>query len=143
MSFLTLHIDQHKADTPIRMKALDCLSTPFSQLPNIFVILVGDGRVKVKLIVRQSILANGHVMNKCSIVSCSPQKTHFVHPCHLLLARLSIVSNTLLLKNHINIFIFSGTLTFQRYFRKKVPLAGVPKMYPNRCGFGATYAIVG
>jgi hypothetical protein len=28
------------AETPIRMKTLDCVSTPFNQLPNIFVILV-------------------------------------------------------------------------------------------------------
>jgi hypothetical protein len=74
------------------MKALDCLSTPFNQLPNIFVILVGGGRAKVKVTVRQSSLAKGQVMKRCSIVSCSPQKTHFVHPFHRLLAKLSFVS---------------------------------------------------
>jgi hypothetical protein len=39
MSFLILQIDQHKADTPIRKKALDCLFIPFNQLPNILVIM--------------------------------------------------------------------------------------------------------
>jgi hypothetical protein len=42
------------------MKALDCLSTPFNQLPNIIVILVEGGRPKVKLTIRQRSLANGH-----------------------------------------------------------------------------------
>jgi hypothetical protein len=41
ISFLTLHIDQHKAEIPIWIKALDYLSTPFNQLPNILVVLVG------------------------------------------------------------------------------------------------------
>jgi hypothetical protein len=41
ISFLTLQIDQHKAETLIRIKDLDCLSTPFYQLSNILEILVG------------------------------------------------------------------------------------------------------
>jgi hypothetical protein len=58
--FVTLQIDQHKAETSIRIKALDYLSTPFNQLPNILVILVGGGRSKVKLTVRYKSLAKGH-----------------------------------------------------------------------------------
>jgi hypothetical protein len=58
-SFLALQIDQHKADTPTRIIFLDCLSTPFNQFPNKFIILVGDGRSKMKLTVRQRSLAKG------------------------------------------------------------------------------------
>jgi hypothetical protein len=37
-----------KAHTPIRIQALIFLSIPFSKLPNIFLILVGAGILKVK-----------------------------------------------------------------------------------------------
>jgi hypothetical protein len=108
ISLRHLHIDQHKADTPMRIKTLDCLSTPFNQFPNIFVILVGGGRLLVKLTVRHISLAKGHDKNKCSTVSCSPQKTHLVHPFHCLFATLSFVNSTLLLRNHIKILFLGG-----------------------------------
>jgi hypothetical protein len=58
-------------------------------------------------------------MKRCSIVFFSPQKAHFVHPFHLCLVKLSLVSKTLLLRNHINILILRETLTSHRYFLKK------------------------
>jgi hypothetical protein len=46
--FQHVHIDQHKAETPIRILALVFLGIPFNQLPNILVILVGGGKLYVK-----------------------------------------------------------------------------------------------
>jgi hypothetical protein len=87
MSFLALHIHKHKAETPTRVKTLDCLSNLFNQLPNILVILARGGRSKVKVTERQSSLTKGQLMNRYSIVFCSPQKIHFVHLFHLLLTK--------------------------------------------------------
>jgi hypothetical protein len=48
MSFQQFHIAQTRAQTPILIRALADLSTPFSQFPNMFFILVGGGILKVK-----------------------------------------------------------------------------------------------
>jgi hypothetical protein len=57
-------MDQHKAAIPIRMRALSHLLTPFNQLPNILLILVGAGILKAKYTIRQTIFANGQLRNK-------------------------------------------------------------------------------
>jgi hypothetical protein len=57
-------MDQQIAETPIRILFLSFLGTPFSQLPNILVILAGGGMLYAKNIIRQIILAKGHVRNK-------------------------------------------------------------------------------
>jgi hypothetical protein len=48
ISFQQFQIAQTKAQTPILIRALDILSIPFSQFPNIFFILLGGGILKVK-----------------------------------------------------------------------------------------------
>jgi hypothetical protein len=77
MLFLNVQMDQHKAYTLIRNLALSLLSTPLSQLPNMFLILDGGGKLYVKKIIRQIIRAKGHERNKCSIDSNESQKQHF------------------------------------------------------------------
>jgi hypothetical protein len=72
----------------------------------------------VQNMIRQMILAKGQVKNKWWIVSDSLQKQHFWQPFHLRFAKLSFVSNTLLLRNHIKILIFSGIFNFHKYFRR-------------------------
>jgi hypothetical protein len=47
--------------------------------------------------------------------SYESQKTHLVH---FRFARLSLVSKTILFKNHMKIQIFSGTFSLHRYFLK-------------------------
>jgi hypothetical protein len=42
MLFLHLQRDQHKADAPIHILALNFLSVPFNQFSSIFIILVGQ-----------------------------------------------------------------------------------------------------
>jgi hypothetical protein len=48
ISFRQFHIAQTRAQTPILIRALAYLLTPFNQFPNIFFILVGGGILKVK-----------------------------------------------------------------------------------------------
>jgi hypothetical protein len=60
-----VHIDQHKAETLMRNLALSALGIPFNQLPNIFVILIGGGRLYVNYIMRQIIRTKGQEMNRC------------------------------------------------------------------------------
>ena len=112
--FRQFHIDQQIAETPIRIRALVFLSIPFNQLPNIFLILVGGGILYVLYTTLQTSCANEHERKICSIVSSNQQKEHLVHPFHFLLARLSLVSKTFLLRNHIKIFIFSGNFSFHK-----------------------------
>jgi hypothetical protein len=97
MSFLQLHIDQHKAETPMRILALSDLSVPLSQFPNIFVTLDGGGILYAPKITRQISLAKGQEINKCSTDSSASQKEHFVFPLQFLFARLSRVKRTFFL----------------------------------------------
>jgi hypothetical protein len=59
ISFRLVQIDQQIAEIPIRINVLSFLFTPFSQLPNILVILEGGGILYAKNIIRQTILAKG------------------------------------------------------------------------------------
>jgi hypothetical protein len=49
---------------PILILFLSSFLTPFSQFPNIFVILAGGGILNVQNMIRQMILAKGQVKNK-------------------------------------------------------------------------------
>jgi hypothetical protein len=64
MSFRLVQIDQHIADMLIRIMTLSNFFTPLSQVPNILVILVCGGKLKVKYTMRQTILANEHDKNR-------------------------------------------------------------------------------
>jgi hypothetical protein len=52
--------------------------------------------------------------NRCFIVSGLLQKQHILLPYQCLLAKLSFVNVTPLLRHHIKILIFKGSLSFQR-----------------------------
>jgi hypothetical protein len=65
-------------------------------LPNRLVIFMGGGILKVKCTTLQTRQEKWQEINIWSIISFEPQKTHLVHPVHLLLARLSFVKITLL-----------------------------------------------
>src|SRR6266508_3362998 len=80
--FLHIQIDQHKAETPIRILALVILSMPLSQFPNILVILVGGGSAKARCTTRRIIFTKGQSKNRWSIVSSESQKQHFILPFH-------------------------------------------------------------
>jgi hypothetical protein len=86
--FRHLHINQQKADTPMRIRYFAFLSTPLiNQLPNIFVILAEGGRSKAKKKhLRQSNFEKGQAVKRCSVDSCASQKQHFVHPFQFLIA---------------------------------------------------------
>jgi len=58
-------------------------------------------------------LTNSHWKNKCVMVSSCWQKTHFLLPCQLRLARLSLVRITPRRKYHANTLVFSGIFIFQ------------------------------
>ena len=115
--FLHFQIDQHKAETLIRILALVFLSVPLSQFPNIFETLIGGGSAKEICTIHHIILAKGQSRNRCSIVSSESQKQHFVLPFHFRLAKLSLVSRTFLRRNHMKILILRGILSFHRYFQ--------------------------
>jgi hypothetical protein len=69
-------------------------ATPLSQFPSKFVIFVGEGILKDMKTILQIILAKGHEINKCIIVSFLSQKTHLSHPFQFHLAKLSFVRIT-------------------------------------------------
>jgi hypothetical protein len=129
ISFLQVHIDRHKADTPKQILALVILSIPLNQFPKLFVIFVGGGILYMKNIIHHIKRAKGHERNKNSTVSSRSQKQHILHLIHALFAKLSFVSKTLLLKNHINILILSDIFNFQRYLRKNLVLSFIKLRY--------------
>ena len=59
--------------------------------------------------------ANFHSKNKCLMDSSWWQKTQFLQPCQLRLAKLTLVKITLLLRNHRNIFTFRGIFSFHNF----------------------------
>jgi hypothetical protein len=95
-SLRQFQIVQTKAQTPTQIRSFVFLSIPFNQLPNKLVTFVGGGILKVKCTTLQTRRVKWQEMNRWSIVSFEPQKTHLVHPVHRLLARLSFVKITFL-----------------------------------------------
>jgi hypothetical protein len=59
----------------------------------------------------------------------SHKKNIFLHLLHVLFAKFSFISKTLLLKNHINILILSGIFNFQRYLRKNLVFSLIKSIY--------------
>jgi hypothetical protein len=95
-SLRQFQIVQTKAQTPTRIRSFVFLSILFNQLSKRLVILLGGGILKVKYTTLQTRREKWQEMNKWSIVSFEPQKTHFVHPVQRLFARLSLVKITFL-----------------------------------------------
>jgi hypothetical protein len=85
-SFRQFQIVQTKAQTPTWIRSFVFLSIPFNQLPNRLVMFMGGGILKVKCTTLQTRREKLQEMNRWSIVSFEPQKTHLVHPVHLLIA---------------------------------------------------------
>ncbi|XBJ08229.1 hypothetical protein VPH35_013587 [Triticum aestivum] len=79
--------------------------------------------------VRQSTLANGQSKKRCLIVSSRSQKLHLVGPVQLRLIKLSLVKITCLWTNHINTFIFKGTLTAQTCLEVGMELELITSIY--------------
>jgi hypothetical protein len=92
--------------------ALVILSILFNQLPNTLVILIGGGMLYVISTICQIIKEKVQERKGCSIISVESQKQHFLEPCQFLLAKLSLLSNTLFFRSHMNILIVSGILNF-------------------------------
>jgi hypothetical protein len=78
---------------------------------------------------RHITLANGHSKKRCCMDSLLSQKQQFSLPVHYLLIRLSFVEITFHCRNHIKIFIFSGTFIFQIYFFKYFVSSSSRSMY--------------
>ena len=79
-SFRQFHIAHKNADTPMRIYVLVRFSTPSSQLPNIFGILLGGEILYVKWIKRHIFFVDSHDKNKCSIDSSLSQKNTLFTP---------------------------------------------------------------
>lgn len=52
-----------------------------------------------------------------------------MHPCQFLLIKLSFVSKTFLLRNHMKIFIFRGIFNFHKYLRKNILCTFIKSSY--------------
>jgi hypothetical protein len=113
LSFLHSHSNHIKAIAPTLICFLNLQSIPFSQFPNILVILHGGNKVEATWMTDHIVLAKRHWKNKCLIVSSWWQKTHFLLPCQFCFARLSFVKITPLRRYHPNTFIHNGGFNFQ------------------------------
>jgi hypothetical protein len=113
LSFLHSHSDQIKATAPTLICFLNLLSMPFSQFPNILVILRGVNKVEATWMTDHIDLVKRHLKNKCFIISFWWQKTYFLFPCQFRFARLSLVKITPLRRYHPNTFIHNGIFNFQ------------------------------
>jgi hypothetical protein len=100
LSFLHSQSDQIMTIAPILIRRLNLTATPLSQLPNILTTLRVGYKVDPIWTTDHIDLANLHWKNKCLIVSSWWQKTHFLFPCQLRLARLSLVKCTFVLLIH-------------------------------------------
>ena len=112
-SFLQFQSAHRKAQTPTRICLANSGCTPLSHVPNNVLTEFGGVILKAIWIVLHKILASGQSRKRCLIVSSRSQKLHLVGPVQLRFVKLSLVKITCLWTNHINTFIFKGTLTSQ------------------------------
>jgi hypothetical protein len=77
---------------------------------------------------RQTILAKWHARKNVQLIHPHHKKKHFLHPLHCLLIRLSFVSNTFLLRNHIK-NIFRHSFNFHNYLVGKCSWKFIRSLY--------------
>jgi hypothetical protein len=108
------HIAHNMAYIPTRKFCLSFGFIPYTQPPNMCLMLLGGGKPETKWITLHINLVRTHSKKRCCMVSWLLQKLHISFLCQFLLTKLFLVSITFLYNSHKKTLIFKGILIFQR-----------------------------